>query len=77
MVKQSSELDGETSYKCHIHGLLQVSITLSFQDPHFSGNPDVDHLQRNDWVAWKDEELFLTESFYNFCLPQCGQSDVT
>ncbi|CAB3989159.1 probable Ufm1-specific protease 1 [Paramuricea clavata] len=44
-------------------------------DPHFSGNPDIDSLQRNGWVAWKDEELFLTESFYNFCLPQCGQSD--
>ena len=44
-------------------------------DPHFSGNPNIDYLQDNGWVTWKDEELFLNESFYNFCLPQCGQSD--
>ncbi|XP_028402642.1 ufm1-specific protease 2-like [Dendronephthya gigantea] len=43
-------------------------------DPHFSGEADINHLQCNGWVMWRDEELFLTESFYNFCLPQCGQT---
>lgn len=57
--------------------VASVSIALSFQDPHFSGSADIDYLQRHGWIAWKDEEFFLTESFYNFCIPQCGPSDVT
>ncbi|XP_046858479.1 ufm1-specific protease 1-like [Xenia sp. Carnegie-2017] len=40
-------------------------------DPHFSGNAaERNHLISNGWISWRGEELFMENSFYNFCLPQ-------
>lgn len=48
-------------------------------DPHFIGNcPGKSLLQREGWVRWKtQEETFLEESFYNFCLPQFHHEQVS
>ncbi|XP_006824564.1 ufm1-specific protease 1-like [Saccoglossus kowalevskii] len=39
-------------------------------DPHFYGNPNISILQDELWVKWRPLESFMTESFYNLCLPQ-------
>lgn len=40
-------------------------------DPHFYGKADKTLLQNDGWVKWKHlEEVFKSDSFYNFCLPQ-------
>lgn len=49
-------------------GVKQYFLIL---DPHFVGDADIRYLQNNGWIEWKDEECFMKESFYNFCLPQC------
>ncbi|XP_077984878.1 ufm1-specific protease 2-like isoform X2 [Glandiceps talaboti] len=39
-------------------------------DPHFHGNPNIPSLQESGWVKWRTIDSFMTDSFYNFCLPQ-------
>lgn len=40
-------------------------------DPHFYGKADKAVLQNDGWVQWKHlDEVFKSDSFYNFCLPQ-------
>lgn len=44
---------------------------FSLKDPHFYGNADKTLLQSDGWVQWKHlDEVFKSDSFYNFCLPQ-------
>ncbi|XP_070576398.1 ufm1-specific protease 1-like [Ptychodera flava] len=39
-------------------------------DPHFYGNPDMTSLQQDGWIKWRPLDSFMSQSFYNFCLPQ-------
>eukprot|EP01028_Stygiella_incarcerata_P011200 TRINITY_DN622_c0_g1_i1.p1 TRINITY_DN622_c0_g1~~TRINITY_DN622_c0_g1_i1.p1 ORF type:complete len:733 (+),score=182.32 TRINITY_DN622_c0_g1_i1:122-2320(+) len=39
-------------------------------DPHYTGKNDIRTIINKGWCSWKKSNLFLKDSFYNFCLPQ-------
>lgn len=39
-------------------------------DPHYEGRDDLAVIQNKRWVAWKGEDVFVPDAFYNLCMPQ-------
>lgn len=39
-------------------------------DPHYEGRDDLKAIRNKAWVAWKPEDIFQANSFYNLCMPQ-------
>lgn len=38
-------------------------------DPHYTGAENIPSIIKGGWCAWHGPELFLSDHFYNFCLP--------
>ena len=39
-------------------------------DPHYTGSDNLKTIQEKGWIAWKEEKIFIADTFYNLCLPQ-------
>lgn len=59
------------------YGLLGVDfneqtgdVRFLILDPHYTDSEKIDRIISKGWCAWKSADLFVQDSFYNFCLPQ-------
>jgi Ufm1-specific protease 2 len=39
-------------------------------DPHYTGGENIKTIKDKGWCAWKTADLFRSDAFYNFCMPQ-------
>lgn len=39
-------------------------------DPHYTGSDNIKNIIEKGGVSWKKSDMFLSNTFYNFCLPQ-------
>ena len=59
------------------YGLLGVDynsqtgeVQFLILDPHYTGGEDIETILKSGWCGWKNADLFIPNTFYNFCLPQ-------
>jgi len=38
-------------------------------DPHYTSSENIKTIKEKGWCAWKSQEIFRKDAFYNFCLP--------
>ena len=39
-------------------------------DPHYTGSDSISPMLKGGWIGWKKSDLFLSDHFYNFAMPQ-------
>jgi len=39
-------------------------------DPHYTGPDNLQAIQQQGWIKWRDVTLFKKDSYYNLCMPQ-------
>ena len=39
-------------------------------DPHYTGSDNIKNIIDKGGISWKKPDMFLANTFYNFCLPQ-------
>ena len=67
---------GEDPASSGIPGQQQGEVRFLILDPHYTGADSLPAILKGGWCAWKKEDIFLEQHYYNFAMMQRPQEAI-